>query len=134
MVKLSGLRLSPELSDGGRWLDYIPGVRLKVASVKGKAFQRGHADLLRDKSRHIISEDAKNAIYADVRIEALDKWVLLGWEGLEADDGTPLVYTAEKAHEILRDPLCTELLDFVWVAANETHQYRQAAEDDARKN
>lgn len=134
MVKISKLKLVPELAEKGRWFVYTPGVELLIASAKGQAFQRGHTELLRDKSRHIISTESRQAVHEECRLEAASRFLLLGWRGIEDDADVAVPYTSRQALEWMRDPGYADMRDFVWICASEAANFREAALDDSAKN
>lgn len=102
-VKLSGLRLDSEAVVNGRWFQWVPGVRLKLAKWGNDRFQERLEELFKDLGK--ADEDVLKQVAAET--------VLLDVEGLDDDDGNPISYTSELGLEWLRDPELLGMWSFV---------------------
>lgn len=89
----------------GRWHSQ------KHRAAKAKAYEPHMRDLQRGEMRAEVLER--------IEAEAMADAVLLGWANLtEADETTPIVYSRDKAIELLCDPAVYEFRQFVIDAAN----------------
>ena len=57
MAKLSALRVDPELSEEGRWVDYELGIRLRIARHNNSRYQAYFMKLMRNNPE--VQEDTE---------------------------------------------------------------------------
>ncbi|GLK78040.1 hypothetical protein GCM10008171_32940 [Methylopila jiangsuensis] len=127
-MKLSALRIDNARLEEGAWVGDIPeleGVRLHVRGL-------GNTDFRRLQNKLVMAVPRKNrrnglSLEDQARIEArcLAETVLLGWEGLENEDGSPLDYSPVEALRLLSNP------DFVRLREGVNYAAAIVAEDDA---
>ncbi len=67
-------------------------------------------------------------------LDILSQAVLIGWEGLEGDDGAPIAYTPEKARELLADPAYSDFKRFVETEAANRENFIERGEAATEKN
>jgi hypothetical protein len=117
----------------GRWVDYAPGIRFKIARASNKHF-----------SRLFTREYAKNRMVLEAKGEAAEaksdelmakvfaKTILVDWEGpIKFQKKDYSVYSVEKAEEMLR------VKDFRrWVASQseDFDAYKAVQEAEDAKN
>jgi hypothetical protein len=134
MVKLSAIKSDPELEREGVWQDYELGIRVKVARMGNQAFD----ECVRKLSEPHLSGFRRNKLPSEVleRItkQAVARHILLGWEGIDGEDGKPLPYSEETALEILNDPALADFYKFVLLAANEAELFRRKDMEEAAGN
>ncbi len=120
-MKLSQIRLAGRREVQGEWRELTKGLRFKIAAGVNAEFERCLRELdpvlMREVARvqaagEALSEDL-SARFSELDTRAIARTVLLDWDGLEEEDGTPIPYSVEKAEEILLDPDCRPLLRFV---------------------
>jgi hypothetical protein len=58
-------------------------------------------------------------------MQAMSETVLLGWSGMEEDDGSEMVYSKAKALEVLMDPQYSDFRALVTDLANELEVFRK---------
>lgn len=136
-MKLGALKTDLAKVEQGMWIDNIPDMgdlRLKVRPIGNPDYRRVYGQLVdstpRDKKRGgmVTDFDARQSIAG----RALADTVLLGWDGLEGDDGMPLPYSPAKAKELMLDPEMTAFRDAVsWAATVASEQSIGTAEDNA---
>jgi hypothetical protein len=90
--------------------------------------QLAHADKLR-----AGGEDAMTA-WQKLVTRALAESILVGWEGLEGDDGAVIPYSVEKAVELLEDEELWPLRHFIEDTAGIIRGYRVEQEEAAKGN
>lgn len=132
MVKLKSIAVDTKAEAEGVWLEYVPGFKVKVASTATKAFREAmeaamlpYRDLIRadqgkDKGERKFTDEMRVRIMREV----VAKHVLVGWEGLEEDDGQPIAYSPERALELLCDPSMHRLVNWLETAAATEEVYR----------
>lgn len=133
---MAGVKLSRFVTDKskeveGVWVDVGGGLRLKLARMGNANYTTA---LLGSKyfgrSSKIIGIDAKGAV-EDMR-NAVAEHVLLGWEGLVDDNDQPILYTVDKAKEVLKET--PEFYRLVLEYAEDIELYRKAAKEEALGN
>lgn len=134
MAKLKDLFVDPVAVKDGRWVDYLCGVKLRVARFGNEA----HSAFLREAYAPHRKEARDGKLDPDVSIrigrEGVAHHVLRDWSGLEGDDGQPLPFSPAKALELFAHPKLADLYAFVVETARNEDAYREAALEDARGN
>lgn len=119
MAKLTTLKVDLALQDEGVRVNY-GGIDLTVARANRPAYMeaaRKHKKMVRDGE---ISQAEAEELMKELAAEFL----LLGWKGMEDDDGKPIPYSKEKALEIFKDPQLNDFYLFVIMTANNRENYR----------
>jgi len=104
-MKISELEVDQKIVEEGTWVSNIPelpGVRLKVRGSQNKDWRRMAQRLVNAVPRKLRVNGSLDPEEAD-RVSAiiLMNTGLLDWEGIEADDGTPIPYDKKKAAQYL---------------------------------
>lgn len=110
----------------GTWVDLGDDFKVKVTRIGSPAYN----DIL-DKE---LSQHRKNSnrsgrpIPGDIVDAAINKaflaTVLLDWQGLEDDNGTPIAFSREKALELFSDKRFAALRDIIISASTEEENFR----------
>ena len=135
MVKLHNLDLAAERVGVEVAYDEQPGIVLKLARMNNPAmiaWKNGPAG--QDRLRELKTKLAPADVGERWAREAMAECVLLGWSGIDGDDGQPLPYSAETALELLTDPRKYPFFLFVLNAASDMNRYLEADKADAAKN
>lgn len=136
-MKLTSMKTDPAKVEAGMWIGDIPDMgdlKLKVRPIGNPDYQRLYGRLVdatprQHKPGGVVDFETRQQISA----RTLAETVLLGWEGLEDDDGKPLPYTADKAKELLSDPNLSAFRDAVaWAGSVARDQSIGNAEDSAK--
>jgi hypothetical protein len=130
MVKLNSLKVDPQRSNEGVWFDWTQGVRLLIARIGNASFDSRLRELM-DGEKAAGNEDISRE---NLTMMAVAETVLLGWEGIEDDDGEPLEWSVETSYALLSDEALADLYKFVIIKASEVAHYRFKADKDAAKN
>lgn len=85
------------LSAEPRWLDLLPGLRLKVAPVTTAIMASARADASLDG----LDEDAPKEVLAVAMAQAVARRVVTDWEGVGDDEGAPLPVTPDGIDALL---------------------------------
>ena len=75
-----------------------------------------------------MPDETFNTLY----IEAIAETVLVGWEGLQDDDGTLIPYSKEKAVEILSNPEYEDFKKLVLDLADEQAVFSAEVTEDTK--
>jgi len=123
MTKLSDLRVDPALETEGVWVDFAAGVRLRIARLANPRFQE-RIFALAHRNGAAESEPTKEERDQQLR-RAVAETVLVGWDQVEEEDGSPMPYSPERALEVLSDPGLRDLYEFVLRRAQDVELYRR---------
>jgi len=123
MAKLSALRVDPELSEEGRWVDYELGIRLRIARHNNSRYQAYFMKLLRDNPD--VQEDADS--FQNLLKVAVGRTILKDWEGVEDDDGNEMKFSEDVGEKIITDPAYQDLYQFVLSESQSSLLYRENA-------
>lgn len=137
-MKLGEFKVDAAKVEHGAWVDNIPemeGLRLLVRganNVQWRKLQRRLMDAVPRKKRigGRLDPDEEDRITST----CLHQACLEGWEGLQNDDGTPLPYSKEVAHDLLFKPEFRRFRDGVLWAATVVGEERETEKDDIVKN
>lgn len=139
-MKLSTIRQDPDAAQEGVWVEFEGGARLLVARMPNPAYERAMRRLGRPYRREFRAARFQpeklegNPELIRVQKQAVAETVLLGWEGIENEDGSPLPYTPEKGLELFLDPAYDILWRFVVDVASEAGLYHAEDRTDAEGN
>ena len=119
-MKLSSIKINGKAIEEGAWIDGIPeleGVRFRVRGMNNTAHRRLQAKLIREipRERRLNGIDPADADAVDA--ECLARTVLLDWDGVDDDEGKPIVYDPEIGLLYLSDPDYLALRNGVLFAA-----------------
>jgi hypothetical protein len=106
-VRLSSIRINGAAIEQGDWVDDIPllpGVRLKVRAINNLDYRRLEAKLIRalPRKNRVNGLDPKDIDAIETR--CLAETILVGWDGIEGDDGEPLEFSQATAAALIGDP------------------------------
>jgi len=133
LKKLFGTNPAAEIS--GVWVTYGSGIRVRVARYNNGNHVIKLAALRKPHWKQLQRQDVEAlTLEAELRTRAIAETVLLDWEGITEDDGTPIAYSKEKAFEFLNDPALHDFREFVFTEAMDQAKYRDEAIEDAAKN
>ena len=133
MVKLSALKTNPEAEVEGVWVDFEDtGVKLKIARIGNPAFDKLISKLSAPHLKKLRKGD--DELQESITAKAVASTILVGWKGLDDDDGKPLKYSKGKSKELLTDPALRDLFKFVLVTANEAARFRAEVKEDTVGN
>lgn len=126
MGKLSALRTDPDKEISGIWVDYVDGIRFRIARMNNAAYEKFVANKQSTNPTIFTLKSQDPEFRNSVVCEAVANTVLLGWENLTADDGSEIPYTAAKALEIISNPEYRDVYNFILVQASNAANYKRA--------
>lgn len=118
----------------GVWLDYGDGVRVRVARAGGsnrrflKAMERFRRKHKRRIDLDLLDEDVARPAVIDIFAET----VVLGWEGVANEEGTPLECTKENVVKVFTD--LPDFFDAVRDDAARAEIFRAHIDEEDAKN
>lgn len=134
MASLKALRTDTLLEQEGIWVDYEAGVRVKVARLSNTKFEQALRTASKPHLRQIRSKRAPLDLIENLTREAAARHILLGWENLDDDDGTPIPYSPERALEIFNDPTLHDFYKFVMQISTDSELYRREDMEESLGN
>lgn len=115
MTSFSKQRLDPVTIDSGRWFTHPGGFRWRICSIRKKAFRKRMNELL-EPSAAIRSAAPDSDLARTERDKALTRayaeQIVVGWDGMFADDGSAMPCNPEAVEAILADPLYAHIYDW----------------------
>lgn len=130
-MKLGQMMVDPERATSGAWCRYQGDAEFLIGRANGpKAMEamvshmRPHvADGVRDLAELPEREQQR------IRLEVVCDGVLLGWRGIEDDDGAPIEFSRQKAREILSKPEAIALLEWIELQSVTIDNFRAVASE-----
>lgn len=133
-MKLSRLKIDRDLATNGVWVEFAPGVEFLIARAQNAKYRAVYAQLSRDYADVLRNGNLDEDVAREIAAEANARAVLLGWRGVEDDEGNAIDYTWEKGKEVLADPAYEDIFDFVVTVSNTRHRYRVREKEEALGN
>ena len=125
-MELAKNRIDTQRAEEGVWVD-MDDARLRIASWMNEGQRAYVTQRMEPYQRTRPGSRAKNIeeeIAEDILIESVARHVLLGWENL-TDNGAPLVYSTNKAKELLSDKQLRWFYEFVVAQAQDLDNFIQ---------
>jgi hypothetical protein len=108
----------------GKWFDWVDGIRLLIASSNCSGYQVEMERQALTRASADLTEN-QEAIQSDMRIAA-GKFLLLGWENIQDDDGKDIPYSPEQSIKWLCNEDYFPLYRFVRDKATNDKNFRKA--------
>lgn len=115
----------------GVWQDIGDGARVLIARIGNKNHTARINELRAPYKVQIRAGRLGDDVWQKIATKAMPGCILLDWEGLK-DDGKPVVYSEEKALELLTK--YPDFRDLVSGLANEIDSFQKAEEEKVLKN
>ena len=121
-------RINTAAQTDGVVVDLGDGSSVTVRSTAGKPYTDYISERLKPYRAQIknktINDEALGKIFTDITNDALADVVVLGWTGIQDENGVDIPYSKEKAHELFTDPAYAEFKDLVAGLAAENETFR----------
>jgi hypothetical protein len=132
-MKLSRIKIDKDKQLDGVWCDTgLDGLRLLVARQGNTRYR----EYIAQNSKELQIQARHNAIDVrkvdNINKDAAARHILLGWENLQNDDGTPIPYSSEKARELF--DIAPDLYDITMSFAQDMNMFLADAQKDAAGN
>jgi hypothetical protein len=133
-VKLSTLVSDKEKTTSGVWCEFCEGLDFKIARMNNPEFRKYVSNLSRGSNRNSLRRIQRGDTEAtlELTLKAMAKHILVGWRGLEDDEGNEIPYSSQKAEEILKDS--QEVYEFVELNAMDAELFKKEDDENAAKN
>lgn len=130
-MKIGTFKTDAAKEQDGTWIDAGGGLRLKIARLGNPRYKECMRELTKPVTRQLrigaVDDDQAKAIMR----KGISRFVLLGWENLEDDNGKPIVYTPAKAEELLG---LDEFYKMVLELSQDVELFRISDVEDAQGN
>jgi len=135
-MKLSTTAVDSAIIEQGEWVDhpFIAGVKVKVRGTGNADFRRLSPKLTRPYTPAQREDVLPVPDQDHMRVELIVETILLDWSGVEEDDGSPLIYSKERARQILSDPDLRIFLEGIDQAATVVATRTKKSREEAAKN
>jgi hypothetical protein len=130
MVKLSSLKGDATKTQDGVWADYEIGLRFKIARMNNPRYRKHLAALKQSQLREVRRGNPE--LILELTTQAMAKYLLLDWEGLDEDDGTAIPYSIGKSAEILRES--QDIYEFVEETSMDSDLFKAEAREQSVGN
>lgn len=127
-MDLRNVRIDTESEVKGVWVEIDNQTKLLIASAKSPAYKKVLRDALRTEIDKLNGEQLDEEKIDEISTEILAEHILLGWEGL-TEGGEPIVYSTEKAYDILTDKAFRQFKEFVVSKADDISLFRDTSHD-----
>lgn len=121
MVKLSDVLTDDTAAREGVWIDWVHGIRLKVAQAGGPKYDAAYHKQVLPGLAKLPAKRRTGAAVMEASRDLVARHCLIGWEHLEDEDGNTIPYSPEKAVELCR--LSTPLYTTVYAQAVNVENY-----------
>ena len=134
MANLNDIQLDLDPVEKGIWFIYHEDFEMLIASTKSEAYEKairkqGGTARKGFRSSSLSGDDQMNAAIERASVVHCCK----GWKGL-FDGDTEIVYSPEKALEILLDPKFRNIFDWFWITANDIAEFTATAQQERAGN
>lgn len=124
-MKLSSFAQDVTKAEQGVWIDIGDGCRVKVARTGSAQSNKVLAAVSKPFKQSLNSGAAPDSLVERLYAEHASKAILLGWEGLQDDQGADIPYSQSKAFEILSNPMYRDFKDNVFDLARQQETFRK---------
>lgn len=137
-MKLSQIKVNSAAINGGAWVSvpWLDGVRFRLRGLEQTGYQKRRADLIREAmlQAKIAGTPPDQVVTVDQEIEAFVERLMIDWEGLTDDDGTPIPYSPEAALQYFKDPDLIDLWNAAYWASQQVRNAKVEAMEEDKGN
>ena len=134
MASIESIKTDVKLEVDGKWVEYVFGIRLKIARAGNSAYNEAMRNLVDPIKAEIREEKLTIEDFAELLLTVRAKTVLLGWENIEDKEGKCITYSPEKAEEFFKDPELKDFYTFVVGISEDQAQYAKRVDEESVKN
>ena len=109
MASIERIKTDEAKEINGVWVDYVLGIRIKVARSRNPKYQEELRNLVDPKTKDVRDEKLDAKVFANLLNTVRARTILLGWENIDDKDGNPIPYSVGQSEKFFADP---ELKDF----------------------
>ena len=136
------------LQSQGRWVEYVPGLEFRVASMRSPEYQaatRRTERAVRDQTATLRRRNNGQALTSEQEEEIVElrermtredaaRHLVTDWRGLEDEEGNEVPHSPDVAAKYLTDTAYLDAVLFVVASASAVHEYRVTAKEEAKGN
>jgi hypothetical protein len=100
-MKITNFQWDGKKEIEGVWVDEAEGLRLLIARENNPKYRKLQMSLMRKNARFLQNNRGEDKI-EEIQVGLIAETILLGWENLQEGDGSEIVYSKDKAYELLR--------------------------------
>jgi len=134
MANIESIKTDVKKEEGGVWVDFAEGIKLKIARARNPKYQELLRNLVEPKKKDIRGDKLTIEQLSDVLLEVRAHTVLLDWKNIEDNNGATIPYSPDKAMEFFRDPELKDFHTFVVAISENADQYKKDLVKDSEKN
>ena len=101
-MKISAFKTDRTRETQGVWVDIGDGARLLIARLNNERYKQVFLNVSKPYKTQVRMGTLEESLAEDILCKCYSKAVLLGWDGLQDDEGKDVQYSEEKAYELLR--------------------------------
>jgi hypothetical protein len=130
MAILDTLMLDLDRATSGEWFHYRDGFEVRIVSTSTLDFSQAERDAIRPFTEVSRAGKLTQEMRRNISLELLARHAIVDWRGLTDKEGQVIIYTPERALDLLRDPRLFPFLQWVErVAANDANFAARVIED-----
>ena len=118
----------------GVWVDYVLGIRLKVARSRNPKYQEELRNLVDPEKKNIREDKLDIQEFANLLNKVRARTILLDWENIDNKDGSPIPFSIAQSEEFFADPELKDFCSFVVAISENADQYAKEVLEDSVKN
>lgn len=136
MAKLSKFATDLNNAKTGVTVDVGDGLKVTIAQAgaANESYQKVLRQLMKPYERQVKNGSLADSVFEDILNKAYAEAILLGWDGLEDDKGNQIVYSKDKAYEILSDKEYVVFKQLITDLANEQSLFAKEQKDATKSN
>jgi hypothetical protein len=118
--------------EGGVWVDFGDGVKIKVRRLRSRKSLEVRKDLDKPFADQIRRGPLDDKVAEDLLIQQIAQGIIADWEGVDLGDGEIVPYTAGNAYTLMK--ALPELRDSILQVSADAESYRAKVDEDTEKN
>ena len=132
MAKLNKFATNVNAAKNGVAVDLGEGLVVTIARSGNENYQKYLKQALKPYEKMLRTKTLPDQTFELIYTEAVAETILLGWKGLEDENGVEIPYTKEKAIEILSDPQYIDFRTLILDLAGEAAVFAKEAVEDTK--
>ena len=125
-MKFKQLAVSISKENAGVWVDVGESARILVARVNNPVYKQRFTTLFAPHKNAVRNDMMSEKLAFDILTDVMATTILLGWDGFEREDGTPDLYSVERATELLGNPVMKDFRAMVQTYSEDAQLFRES--------
>jgi len=127
-MKISAFKTDRAREREGVWVDIGDGARVLIARLNNERHKQTFLEVAKPYKVQLRNGTLQEDVAARLLRQCYSKAILLGWEGMQDDEGNDIPYSEEKAEEFLAIP---DFMSMVEEYASSRELYRREEQEQA---